>query len=101
MPCQMRISPLATKPRVNYHCSHRRRLRLRIAGTRDACCDLGQAPLTAGAKLIGLCSLLRLVIAVVFSLTAFPALADTPLPRTLPALTADAVGNVVDPLMEE
>jgi CubicO group peptidase (beta-lactamase class C family) len=97
----MRISPLATKPRVNYHCSHKRRLRLRIAGTRDACCDLGQAPLTAGAKLIGLCSLLRLVIAVVFSLTAFPALADTPLPRTLPALTADAVGNVVDPLMEE
>jgi CubicO group peptidase (beta-lactamase class C family) len=42
-----------------------------------------------------------LALSVVFGAMAFPALADKPAPRAPLGLTADAVGSVVDPLMEE
>ena len=45
--------------------------------------------------------LARFAFTAVFGATAFPALADTPAPRAPPALTPDAIGSVVDPVMAE
>jgi CubicO group peptidase (beta-lactamase class C family) len=45
--------------------------------------------------------LARLAFTVAFGVAASPALADSPAPRAPPALTPDAVGSVVDPVMAE